>query len=157
MILKYLGYVIRHKWYVMIECFKHGMIWRGLVHDLSKFRPSEFFPYANHFRAGIQAGRDKTGYYKPYDTGDPAFDLAIHRHTRRNEHHWQSWVQSKDGDGVKLHSMPRLSVIEMICDWHGAAKAQKTTGTVKEWYAKNGKKMQLHPETRREIEARLED
>ena len=42
---RYLSYVIRHRWFVMIECFKRGLIWRGLTHDLSKFHPSEFFPY----------------------------------------------------------------------------------------------------------------
>jgi len=47
--LKYLKYILKHKWYVMIECFKNGLIWRGLMHDLSKFLPSEFIPYANFF------------------------------------------------------------------------------------------------------------
>lgn len=149
--LKYLSYVIRHKWFVMMECFKEGLIYRGLVHDLSKLRPSEFFPYANHFGAGIQTGRDKTGYYKPYDTGDPAFDIAVHRHTRRNDHHWQSWVQPKDKEGVKMHEMPIEAVREMICDWRGAARAQKATGNIEDWFNKNGPNMQLHPRTRKVI------
>ena len=46
---KYLNYVLRHKWYVMIECFKRGQYWRGIMHDMSKFRPSEFIPYAIYF------------------------------------------------------------------------------------------------------------
>jgi hypothetical protein len=33
----------------MIECFNQGLIWRGLMHDLSKFLPDEFLPYANFF------------------------------------------------------------------------------------------------------------
>ena len=49
MYYKYLQYVIKHKYYVMIECFKVGLYWRGLVHDMSKFRPSEFIPYARYF------------------------------------------------------------------------------------------------------------
>ncbi len=47
--LKYLNYIARHKWYVMNECFKEGLIWRGIVHDMSKLLPSEFIPYANFF------------------------------------------------------------------------------------------------------------
>ncbi len=47
--LKYLWYVIRHKWYVFKVCCEYGMGWRGAVHVLSKFRPSEFFPYTEHF------------------------------------------------------------------------------------------------------------
>jgi hypothetical protein len=43
MIIKYLNYLLRHKWYVGIECFKKGLIWRGLVHDLSKFLQANFF------------------------------------------------------------------------------------------------------------------
>ena len=34
---RYLWYVIRHKWFVGVECVKRGLWWRGLVHDLSKF------------------------------------------------------------------------------------------------------------------------
>ena len=59
--LKYLCYVLRHKWYVFIECCKLGIPVRGLVHDLSKFRPSEWFPYANFIHKPKQ--RDDTGYY----------------------------------------------------------------------------------------------
>lgn len=48
---KYFKYVIRHKWYVLIECFKKGQYWRGITHDLSKFLPDEFIPYAKYFYA----------------------------------------------------------------------------------------------------------
>lgn len=46
---KYFNYVLRHRWYVFLECVKLGIIWRGIIHDLSKFLPSEFIPYANYF------------------------------------------------------------------------------------------------------------
>ena len=69
---KYFHYIIRHKWFVFLECYKEGIIWRGITHDLSKFLPSEFFPYANHFygekNSDIKKGRDESGYYKPTDT-----------------------------------------------------------------------------------------
>jgi len=47
--LQYLSYVLRHKWHVSLECFHHGLYWRGITHDLSKFLPDEFIPYARYF------------------------------------------------------------------------------------------------------------
>lgn len=153
--LKYLSYVLRHKWYVLLACCQRGLWWRGLVHDLSKFRPSEFFPYANHFHGpkDIQEGRDKTGYYKPTDTGDPAFDHAWFLHQKRNQHHWQYWVIPEDGGGVKLLPMPEVVVTEMVCDWIGAGRAQNNPTSPKDWFAANRNKMQLHPTT----EARIDE
>lgn len=155
--IKYLGYVVRHKWFVLCECFKQGLYWQGIVHDLSKFLPNEFLPYANHFygkgKRGIKEGRDKTGYYKPTDTGDKDFDFAWLLHQKRNRHHWQWWLLPEDEGGIKLLEMPEKYLREMICDWKGAARAQKV-GTevnnylVKEWYKKNKGKMQLDEVTR---------
>ena len=80
-ILTYLSYLLRHKWFVFIECCKQGIFWRGLVHDCSKFLPDEFFPYAFH---DWEKERDETGYYKPTDTGDLKFDYAdTYRHRDR--------------------------------------------------------------------------
>jgi len=157
MYLKYLWYVLRHKWYVMIECFKVGLIWRGLVHDNSKFLPDEFFPYAKHFygnKDGIKTGRNKTGYYKPYDTGDKAFDFAWLLHQKRNKHHWQWWILPRDEDGVMIMEIPKKYILEMVCDWKGAGKAQGTPNTIA-WYEKNKDKMQLHPDTRMYVEELL--
>ena len=47
--IAYLKYVLRHKRYVAQERFREGMYWRAFVHDMSKFLPSEFIPYAKHF------------------------------------------------------------------------------------------------------------
>ena len=47
--LKYLRYLLRHKYYVAIQLLCRGYIWRGLVHDISKLRPSEMIPYARYF------------------------------------------------------------------------------------------------------------
>ena len=72
----YAKYVIRHKWFVFLEACKLGIVWLGLTHDLSKFRLDEWIPYANYFYGKRHNVRDKTGYYKPTDTGDKAFDFA---------------------------------------------------------------------------------
>ncbi len=153
----YLWYVIRHKWFVMIECFRFGIYWQGLTHDLSKLVPSEFMPYTGHFygsKIGISRGRDETGYYKPTDTGDAAFDFAWLLHQKRNKHHWQWWILPEDEGGLKILEMPLKYRQEMLADWRGAGRALRTPDTRK-WYEKNKIRMSLGDETRAWIEKQL--
>jgi len=144
---KYLKYVVRHKWFVMLACFKVGLYWRGITHDLSKFRPSEFIPYARFFYGIPNKRRDGTGYYKATDTGDKDFDFAWLLHQKRNQHHWQWWMLPEDDGGIKLIEMPDRFILEMVCDWRGAGKAQRNPTSTVEWYLANKDKMQLHPNT----------
>lgn len=155
--IKYINYVIRHKWYVMLECFKYGCYFQGVVHDMSKFLPSEFFPYTEHFYGkgiGMNEGRDETGYYKPTDTGDKAFDFAWLLHQKRNRHHWQWWVLPEDDGGVKVLEMPLKYRQEMVADWRGAGKALGTPDTLK-WYNKNRSRMVFGVITRNWVESEL--
>ena len=156
--LKYFKYVLTHKYFVMIECFKHGLYWRGIKHDWHKFLPSEYIPYAEHFYGefGIKnSTRDKTGYYKPTDTGDVKFDHAWFLHQKRADHHWQYWILPEDEQGHKILKMSSSAITEMICDWYGASRAQGSKSTVQDWYTVNGHKLQLHQESRIEIETIL--
>jgi len=158
----YFKYVARHKWFVMQECFKQGLFWRGLVHDMSKFLPSEWKPYSHFFynRDGSKRQvRGTTGYYKPTDTGDEAFDFAWLLHQKRNKHHWQWWILPEDEGKVKILPMPVQYWLEMICDWVGAGKAQGFVSPkddpyleTRKWYGVNKNKMQLHPSTRTAVE-----
>ena len=136
------------------------------MHDLSKLRPSEFIPYANFFYGkkedDISTKRDDTGYYKPTDTGDAAFDYAWLLHQKRNKHHWQWWVLPEDDGGVKVLEMAPKYRLEMLCDWIGAGKAQgyfspeeDPLRETRNWYKKNKDKMQLHPNTREWLEKEL--
>lgn len=155
--LKYLSYVLRHKWFVFLECCKNGIPILGLLHDWSKFRPSEWNPYADHFYGkgtGIKTGRDETGYYKAGDTGDLAFDFAWLLHQKRNKHHWQYWFLPEDDGGFVLFELPLKYAKEMLCDWKGAGMAQGTPDT-KKWYEKNKEKIQLHEKTRLWIEVQI--
>lgn len=147
--LKYIMYLIKHKWFVGIECFKRGLIWRGIVHDVSKLLPSEFFAYANYF------------YGKPLCSSlrelkrKEKFNRAWLRHQHRNKHHWQHWVLVKDSDETIVIPMPRKYVYEMIADWIGAGRAIKGRGIPKDevvdWYLRNRPNMILHPETEDKI------
>jgi len=153
--IKYLWYVIWHKWFVFCECCRMGIIWRGITHDMSKFLPSEWFPYVEYFYGSkAENPRDETGYYKPTDTGDEAFDFAWLLHQKRNRHHWQWWILPEDDGGTKVLRMQTKYVKEMLSDWCGASRAQGHGGWngVREWYKKNRQKMQIYDSTRCWIE-----
>ena len=150
---KYLWYVIRHRWFVMIACFKRGLFWRGIKHDWSKFLPSEFFPYARHFYGPNPQKRDASGYYKPTDTGDSAFDFAWMLHQKRNRHHWQWWLLPEDDGGTKVLEMTNDDILEMVSDWDGAGRAISGKEDTAKWYSANNYKMQLHPRTRDKVQA----
>ena len=102
---RYLLYILKHKWYVFVECKKEGLTVQGIFHDNSKFRPSEFFAYAEKFFSGDYA-------YKYFEV-EGNFEIAWLHHEHRNGHHWGYWVNSK---GRPLQ-MPRRYIVEMICDW----------------------------------------
>lgn len=144
---EYLKYVLRHKWYVFLACFKmHVPLWIAILHDWDKFLPDEWFPYAATFY-------DKSGnkQYKEH----PAFTLAWNAHQKRNKHHWQYWMITWDRGETECIPMSDVSRREMIADWMGAGKALGKPKTW-EWYAANKDKIQLHPETRTWVDAEIE-
>ena len=151
----YIKYLIKHKWYVFLECWHLGIPWLGIVHDFSKLRWSELVPYARHFGGNIQRGRDKTGYYKAGAGGDRDFDVAWLYHLHRNKHHHQYWCLTQDDDPNMVLKMPYKYMLEMVADWRGAGKAQGTPDT-KVWYLAHRERMRLHPVTRVEVEYLLD-
>lgn len=112
---KYLKYVLRHKWYVLVEGRKlHVPIWQLILHDWSKFLPSEWFPYARTFYT-----QDGKNHYQPGES----FLVAWNHHEKRHKHHWQYWVLVMDsGDMVPL-PIPDRHRREMLADWRGAGRA----------------------------------
>ena len=85
--LKYLKIICIHKWYVFIECCKEGIIWQGIIHDLSKFSPQEFIPSAKYYNG---------------DGNDKEYQEAWLHHKGHNKHHWEYWVDwhSDTGDYI---------------------------------------------------------
>lgn len=83
--LKYTWTVLRHKWYVFLECCKLGIPLQGVIHDWSKFLPAEFFPYVNYFNGGYERGKHPPEVQL-------AFNFAWLHHQHWNKHHWQSYV-----------------------------------------------------------------
>lgn len=163
---KYLSYLLRHKWYVFLECCSAGIPWRGVWHDFSKFYPDEFLPYAEYFygqRPHTLCGdTSKTASSREALTGDAAFDLAWLKHQHRNTHHWQWYVLEEDSGVTKVLEMSDTDRQEMVCDWVGAGKAQGFFSPPEDpfhetraWYKKNRSKMKLHPGTEGWIECRF--
>jgi len=146
--LAYLSYVLRHKWYVLLACRQTGCsLWRGLIHDLSKFLPSEWGPYARTFYALV-------GSKKQYSESDE-FRVAWLHHQHRNTHHWNYWVQIDAPMGAgRAVRMPDRYVREMVADWIGAGLAQGKPDVLG-WYLANEHKMLLHSDTRASVERLL--
>ena len=145
--LNYLKYLLRHKWFVLVACWRIGASMRlGILHDWSKFLPSEWLPYARCFYAP-----DGTKRYKEA----AEFTFAWNDHQKRNRHHWQYWVIGWDRGTTEPLQMPRRYVLEMVADWMGAGRAITGEWETAVWYEKNGSNMQLHPVTRAQVESIL--
>lgn len=91
--LSYGWYIARHKWYVLLECTKLGIVWRGLVHDLSKFRWREWWPYVDKFYGPKRPTAAETGRnitlgcgYNTIHEGD---FLSVVTDTRTEVIHWR--------------------------------------------------------------------
>lgn len=141
--LKYASYIIRHKYFVfMAGVAMKVSLWRLIKHDWSKFLPSEWFPYALYFNA---------------DGSEAAFNHAWLLHQHRNDHHWQHWVLRNDDGTTNCLPMPEKVWREMIADWMGAGRAITGRWECGEWYAKNRDRIQLHDETRKQVDAQLLD
>lgn len=155
--LRYLSYVVRHKWFVLLAGLRTGApLWRLVIHDWSKFLPSEWFPYVAYFY-GPKVKGDPRGPDASYDpaTGSRAFNAAWLHHQHLNPHHWQHWVLREDSGATFALPMPEHFVREMVADWMGAGRAQGHGDDVRPWYVTNRDKMVLHAATRCLVETLL--
>lgn len=148
--LEYLWYIIRHKYFVFIECRKLNVpLWAAITHDWQKFTPTEWKPYALSFY-GPWKYKERPGWLVE------AFDRAWLHHQHCGPHHWQYWILREDSGKVKALKMPDKYQREMLADWHGAGRAISGKNNTVEWYLKEREKIQLHSETRKWIEKQLE-
>jgi len=155
---KYLKYLLKHKWYVAVECWKRGLYLHAITHDLSKLRPSEWFPYARYFYGTYPYWNNvKILPYYPYkwtkEGVSDAFDLAWLKHQKRNKHHWQYWVLHEDSGALKLMAIPNKIILQMACDWIGASKAIRgKDARPDEWYKKVKDATMINEYSRKEFE-----
>ena len=136
--IKYLMYILEHKKNVFKTCWKRGLYLHAFTHDLSKFRPSEFIPYARYFYgryiphavlsniAGIK-NKDKI---LTKEKVKEDFEKAWKKHYSRNKHHWNYWCRK---DVPK--DIPDKYLQQMIADWEGMSL--KFGDTAQSFYIKN--------------------
>ena len=118
--------ICTHKYWVAKYCFKAGLVWQGITHDLSKFSWTEFWESVKYYqgsRSPINAAKEDQGY-----------SLAWQHHKGRNKHHYEYWTDKYD-DGTVALEMPYKYAVELICDWYGAARAY-TGNRGKDFYQK---------------------
>ncbi|KKL80699.1 hypothetical protein LCGC14_2002160 [marine sediment metagenome] len=163
MYLKYLLYVLRHKWFVFIECCRLGIPFRGIMHDLSKFRWREFRGYAvNFFTSKEWKGELNFKLFVEYRLGElipwgltpqEQFKLAWLHHQRRNPHHWEYWVYRKSDKIEFPVPIPKKYLQEMLADWRAMSRNFGNDPAV--WYTENRDKMLIQAGSREWLEEQL--
>ena len=107
--------VNRHRRMVRHYCFKLGLVWQGLTHDLSKYSPTEFWRGVKYYQ----------GWRSPNDQErlENGVSLAWLHHKGRNRHHFEYWIDVDPVEKIyKPVKMPLRFLAEMFCDRVAASK-----------------------------------
>lgn len=151
--------ITKHKFLVMGQCFKVGLIWQGLAHDMSKYSPTEFIPGAKYYMGTSSPCNEERRVTMQ--------SKAWMHHKGRNKHHFEYWIDwnpdTNAGPGHKWDlvgtKMPVRYVVEMYCDRVAASKnymgkAYNQTKPL-EYYNGGPTRRWLHPESADLIELLL--
>lgn len=148
---KHFKTITRHRMIVCRHCFRVGLYWRGLTHDLSKYSWTEFRAGAKYYqgtRSPNTEEREKNGY-----------SVAWMHHKGRNRHHFEYWT---DLDLVTKRyapvAMPRVFFVEMVMDriaackvYHGKSYRDGDALEYFEHALEARESMMMHPKTKREL------
>ena len=134
--------IFTHKYWVFKYCCKCGIPIRGLLHDMSKFSPSELIPNLKYIEPGkspINVAKEKDGYSK-----------AWMHHKSHNPHHYEYWMDRFD-NGCYVTRMPFECMVECLCDYLAANRAynpkeKKPYHSELEWWKKERKIKTMHPD-----------
>ena len=155
--IKHFLTITKHRHMVMWNCFRIGLYWQGLCHDLSKYSPAEFIPGAKYYN----------GHYSP-NAGQRAVEgcsSAWMHHKGHNRHHFEYWTDVREGEiGYHPFPMPKRYVAESVMDRIAASKVYRGkdyyVGCELDYLERSQESNVMHPETRealREILTRLRD
>lgn len=151
-IWKHFCTITRHRWAVRRGCFRVGLYWQGLTHDLSKYSLSEFCVGARYYQ-GTRSPNARERELLGYST-------AWMHHKGRNRHHFEYWTDLNLNTRRYMPvQMPRRYLAEMVMDRIAACKIyhgkQYRDGDALEYLQRSteGREgSQMHPATRRELE-----
>ena len=144
--------ITRHKYLVMKHCFKVGLYWQGLVHDMSKYSWAEFSVGCKYYqgtRSPNNAEREIKGYSSAW----------LH-HKGRNKHHYEYWIDySLTKPGLAGMKMPKKYVVEMFMDRVAASKNylkdQYKDDSALQYYLSGLEHQVMHDDTRKLLEEML--
>lgn len=142
----HLSTVNEHRRHVCYACFKMGIYWQGLTHDLSKYTPAEFWPGVKYFlgdKSPTVAERQTKGY-----------SSAWMHHKGRNKHHFEYWVDytGRNRAEVAPVKMPLKYVAEMVADRYAACRTYRKENYTKadalNHFMMSKDIVAMHPETK---------
>ena len=143
-IFRHFATITRHRHRVMAHCFRVGIGWQGLFHDLSKYSAAEFWVGARHYQGDRSPNEEERRLY--------GYSKAWMHHKGRNRHHFEYWTdynpETKLMEPVK---MPLRYVAEMFCDRVAASKIYRgdnyTDGDPLAYFLNAKPRRRIHPDT----------
>ncbi len=137
----------------MCGCFRVGLYYQGLTHDLSKFSPAEFLTGVRYYqgtRSPNSAEREDKGYSE-----------AWMHHKGRNRHHYEYWNDlNLETRKYECVPMPRKYLAEMFMDRRAASMTYQgkkyTDASPMEYFERSRDYTIMHPETARQLRFILE-
>lgn len=140
--------ITHHRHLVCKGCFKVGLYWQGLTHDLSKYTPTEFRVGAMYYQG--------TSSPNGAERAEKGYSEAWMHHKGRNRHHWEYWTDMNMSIGkYEAIHMPRKYLAEMVMDRIAACKTYRgkdyTDGAALDYMEHSREQHLLHPNTRREL------
>ena len=138
-LINHLKTINKHKYYVTMLCFKCGLYKQGLLHDLSKYSPTELKTGAKYWvgtRSPNSIERETIGYSSAW----------LH-HKGRNKHHSEYWIDENAPD--KMPIIPYKYAAEMVCDKLAAGMVYQGKNFTKEYeleyWLKEKEKIKINP------------
>lgn len=143
--------ITKHRWKVRKHCFRIGLYWQGLTHDLSKYTPTEFRIGRKYYQ-GTRSPNSRERELNGYST-------AWMHHKGRNRHHFEYWTDlSTVTRRYEPVEMPPKYFCEMVMDRIAACKIYNgknyTQGDALHYLINSaeGKDMSMmHPKTRDDL------
>ena len=140
--------ITKHKCLVLDGCFRVGLYWQGITHDLSKYSPVEFWNGARYYQGNKSpntAEREEKGYSE-----------AWMHHKGRNRHHYEYWTDmNRQTRNYESIPMPRKYLVEMVMDRRAACMTYQgkdyRPDSALVYFDRSREKDLMHPQTNREL------